>query len=115
MVKAIIVRKPKQLIENVDLSLLNTTELVALAVRNDIPGANRGTPRTTLIRALEEMSEIGEHPLKDKREKFSAFVKKYWDIVQMQLPSTVCPNCHLCSDVRVGMCYIPNKHEGHIQ
>ncbi len=112
----VIVRRPKPVIEEADLSLLNQTELAQLAQFNEIPGAHLGIPREQLIHALNHMKELGEDPFAKKRKKFSAFIRRYWDIVELQLPSTVCPNCESCpGDARIAMCYIPNQEKGLIR
>jgi hypothetical protein len=94
---------------NIDLSELNHTELVLLARWNDLP-ASRAIPRGVLESSLRTFVPVDVPiPLDDKRKEMSDWLKRWWDMVRMQVAKKVCPACEKCSDLQVVDCYTRNE------
>ena len=94
---------------HIDLQALNHSELVLLAKWSGLP-ASRGMPREILIESLETFQPtMVPVPLDDKRKLMSEWLKRWWDVIRMQMPKKVCPNCHLCRDLQVLSCYSKNE------
>ena len=109
------------------LDQLNTTELVALAVFNELPGfppagAPKGYPRKVLIEALMKLeSPKIPPPMMDERVNINKFVSSRWGNFKSQAPYRQCPECSLgkidrkvdeyvrCSDLQVSECWVKNK------
>lgn len=109
------------------LSMVNNSELIAIAQANEFPGmptvgASKGMPRSELIKLLVEFKPVDMadvEALLPVRQKIEAFVKRYWTRLKGQAPDPQCPECiHgkedrgvfvRCSDVGVAMCYLKNK------
>ena len=94
---------------NLDLEMLNDTELVGLCQLQGIQ-ASRAWPRELLIQALSRF-ESYEFPtvLSKKRSTLSAYLTRYWERIQMQALKKVCPRCELCRDAQVLECYGANR------
>lgn len=94
---------------NIDLSELNHSELVLLARWNGLP-ASRAIPRGVLESELKTFvpAEV-PIPLDDKRKQMSEWLKRWWDVVRMQVAKKVCPKCSMCSDLQVLDCYTRNE------
>lgn len=94
---------------HIDLSELNHTELVLLARWCDLP-ASRAIPREVLEQSLETFIPVDVPiPLDKMRKEMSDWMKRWWDVVRMQVSKKVCPNCHLCKDLQVLDCYTHNE------
>lgn len=93
----------------IDLDMLNHTELVLLAQWCGLP-ASRAMPRDVLVESLETFTptEIPV-PFDDKRKQLSEWQKRWWHVIRMQVPKKACPNCHLCRDIQVLDCYLHNE------
>lgn len=97
----------------INYEVLNKTELLTLAIRADIPGASPVASREELIQALQGLEPIPYgNPMDDCRTAMSAWLIRYWDIVQMQVPRDECPDCFLrCSDAQIAMCTLKNEDQ----
>jgi hypothetical protein len=92
-----------------DLDELNHTELVALAKWCGLP-ASRGMPRWMLKQSLETFTPASvDIPVDNLRAALSAWLKKYWGTLRMQMPKKVCPDCFKCKDLQVLDCYAMNE------
>lgn len=95
---------------HIDLEDLNDTELVALAKWCGLP-ASRALPRERLIASLDAFTPVDvEIPIDEKRKKLSTWLTRWWDMVRMQVPKKVCPDCNSCRDLQVLDCYTRNAH-----
>lgn len=94
---------------HIDLSELNHSELALLAKWNGLP-ASRAIPRGVLVQSLKAIVPVDVPiPLDDKRKQMSEWLLRWWDVVRMQVPKKVCPNCEKCSDLQVLDCYTKNE------
>lgn len=94
---------------HIDLSDLNHSELVLLARWCGLP-ASRAVSRELLVESLETFEPIDiPMPLDDKRQEMAEWLNRWWDVVRMQVPKKVCPNCLLCKDLQVMDCYLRNE------
>jgi hypothetical protein len=94
---------------NIDLDMVNHTELVRLCQWMDIP-ATRGIPREVLVQALETFTDPEiPNPFDECRQQVSQFLERYWDRIRMQAQKKVCPDCFLCRDLQALECFNMNK------
>ncbi len=94
---------------HIDLSDLNHSELVLLAKWCGLP-ASRAIPREVLMQSLETFDPVDVPiPLDKQRKQMSDWLKRWWDVVRMQVPKKVCPDCMKCSDLQVLDCYSRNE------
>jgi len=93
---------------DIDLDHLNHTELVALANWNGL-NASLAYPREKILHALETFTPFEAGPFDDMRSRMNKWLLRWWNIVRMQVPKKVCPNCSLCRDAQVLDCYSRNK------
>lgn len=100
---------PKIPVVDIDLSELNHSELVLLAKWCDLP-ASRALPREVLIESLQSFQPVDiPIPFDKKRQEMSNWLKRWWDVVRMQVSKKVCPRCDLCKDLQVLDCYTKNE------
>lgn len=106
-------RMPRSLgLGDLDWDEMNLTELVQLAQFNEIPGASMGVPRPVLIHALKNMEPIGDPPPMDKiRSRYSAWLRRHWSRVRLQMKKGWCPDCFQSCDVQVAKCWIRNRDQ----
>jgi len=98
---------------HIDLSELNHSELVMLAKWCGLP-ASRAVPRDLLVESLEAFTPIeAPMPLDEKRKQMSEWMKRWWNVVRMQVPKKVCPDCTKCHDLQVLDCYTRNESNIH--
>jgi len=92
----------------------NHSELIQIALNNDIRGACRATPRSAIIQHLETFEDIEtRNPLIEMRDSMSEFLMEAWeDNLDIQKPpGRPCPECALCTDLQIVACYTANKDQ----
>lgn len=93
-----------------EINEMNHTELVKLCHWIGMKNVSRGIPREEILQSLRDLKTITiQNPVDEERDTLSRWLKRHWNIVEMQVPKSECPNCNLCEDAQVIECFEDNK------